>query len=115
MRKYALAIDLILLATCCLLLLIDLKIKNDLIQQAIKLEEKISEQRRNESNSGIHPVVSGNLSNGDIPVDASISLANHTENGNGARKPRTRNKATPNRGTGNTDKGIPGSSDAVGP
>jgi hypothetical protein len=114
MRKYVLAIDLILLFTCALILIIDLKIKNDLIQEAIKLDGKINEQRRYTGDDNIHSVVSGNLSNGDVPMDPSLSSPNPTANGAGTRKPRTRRAASANRGTGNANTGVSGQDNTVG-
>jgi hypothetical protein len=114
MRKYALAIDLILLLTCTLLLLVDLKIKNDLIQQAMKLEEKLDEQRRLEGNGNIHSVVPGNLSNGHVSVDASIPLGKDTANVQSSPRPRKRNPPATKRSAGDADKGISGQDNAVG-
>ena len=114
MRKYALAIDLILLFTCLLILVIDLKIKDELIQQAIKLEGKLSEQRGCKGNADIHRVVPGYISDSDVPMDTPVSSPDHAANSTGARRPRKRNTATANGSAGNPDQGIPGASDTVG-
>lgn len=112
--KYALIIDLILLSTCALLLLIDLKIKDALITEARKLEEKLDEQRRPESNGNLHPVVSGNLLDSDVPVYTSVEATGNAKPATGARRPRKGNTSRANGSAGNTDSGIPGPSNTVG-
>jgi hypothetical protein len=114
MRKYVLALDLILLITCALILIIDLRTKDELIQRAIKLEEKINEQRGYPGNDNIRAVVPGDLPHSDVFLDSPVSSPDHTENGSGTTRPRKRNTASANRRSGNPDKGIPGPDDTVG-
>lgn len=112
--KYAVVLEVVMLITCALLLLIDLKIKDALITEARNLEERLSEQRRPESNGDLHPVVSGDLPDSDVPVYASMETTGIPKASTGTRRPRKRNTANANGSAGNTDSGIPGPSDTVG-
>jgi hypothetical protein len=78
MRKWLILIDATILTMALALLIIDLKIKEDVIRQAKELQEKINGQRSQESAS-VPGSVSGNILPGDNSDNPSVASENPAE------------------------------------
>jgi hypothetical protein len=109
MRKWLVLMDMILVIMAAALLLIDLKIKEDIVAQAKSLQETINGQGTKESTdipSGIPSIVlSGDA--GDYPAVAIQDPPKANSNGSG----RAKGNSTARRRAGNSGPGIPAESE----
>jgi hypothetical protein len=92
MRKWIFLMDIILLLTAAALLLIDLKIKEDIVAQAKSLQETINGQGTKESNS-IPDYVPGDLLRGDDPDNTAVASADIPEKSTAGNRRATGNSA----------------------
>jgi hypothetical protein len=109
MRKWIFLMDIILLLTAAALLLIDLKIKEDIVAQAKSLQETINGQGTKESNS-IPDFVPGDLLRRDDPDNSAVASEDIPEKSTAGNRRTTGNSATRRR-AGNNGTRIPSESE----
>jgi hypothetical protein len=109
MRRWLVLMDAVLLITAALLLLVDLKIKEDLIAQATSLQRKIDGQRIQESDSNSDSVSPGVL-RGNGPDNPAVEDQDIPE-APPKRARRSKGSSAPKPDSGNDDSGIPGQSE----
>jgi hypothetical protein len=112
MRKWVVLMDIVLLVTALAILLIDYKIKEDIVSQAKALQGVINGQGTKAADSSPDSVPGGVL-RGNDPGNAAVADQDSAEKstaGNG----RTKRNNTPKRSTGDPGQGIPGQSEQLG-
>lgn len=115
MRKYIVLADIILLVMAALILLIDVQIKNQIVDAAKSLEAKLDEQRGTEGSGNLHPSVSRDIPSSIVLSGEAVETTGDSANGAKRARPRNRaDKSAANGSAGNTSSGVSGSSDQVG-
>lgn len=114
MRKWIILMDVVLLLTALGILLIDFKIKEDIIAQAKSLQGVIDGQRSQESTDSASGVYSG-IRAGSVPADSAMASEAPGEPGAERIRPAKRRSAgTAKPSRGDNDPGISAESEQLG-
>lgn len=111
MRKWLVAMDVLLVLVSLALLLIDIQIKNQIVAEAKALQETINGgQNRVEENPHIHNSVPGDILPCDVVPDKAVASETLAENGD----QESARQAVPKRRTRAASAGIQSTGEQVG-
>jgi hypothetical protein len=106
MRKWVVIADIMLLVFCLALLLVDLQIKNDIVERAKALEAKLDGTQRTEERGNIHNPVPGDILLCDDNDQSAMEVPATVEPGTEGTRPRKGRTSATKRQAGNNGSGI---------